>query len=81
MITYCPKCGKNLGNCYILFDGICSECFDKQEWEASWNFNWRLPTGFNYECPKCGGKFNTPSKDGVKGYCCPFCKIEMKGYK
>ncbi len=43
-----------------------------------------LPTEYNYKCPDCGGRFNTPAMEGVSSTSnpnqrCPFCGLIMEG--
>ena len=40
------------------------------------------PQQFNYECPDCHGKFNSPVQPAVGNTClfkCPFCGRPMEG--
>lgn len=65
---YCPYCGTFVpnGTYHYCTQHIATPpyTYDKQ---------------YNYRCPKCKGEFNSPSTNGTKGFCCPFCGGEMKG--
>lgn len=78
---YCPYITSEV-NC----NGICYCCsYNPYSNPNGLTFH---PQQFNYECPDCHGKFNTPSYKYLSDTAspttqpiqvCPFCGREMKG--
>lgn len=66
----CPTCGQ------LVDYGTIHYCSQNPSFP-------QLPLSFNYECPGCNGRFNTPAYDyqfNTNGNAkCPFCGREMAG--
>jgi predicted amidophosphoribosyltransferase len=67
--SWCNICQRNT----IHKNGVCTGCYPQVEFNPQ----------FNYECPECHGKFNTPGYinygNSVFVWKCPFCGRKLEG--
>ncbi len=73
MLGICKRCGQ-----YTEIRSDTKKCYNCQNEQVYYN----SPPLFNYECPDCKGKFNSPAIPAVSSsiiYKCPFCGRLMQG--